>query len=173
MDYSDNPVLRAILSRRSIRHYTGEAVSREAALGVLEAGRWAPSGKNSQPWRFLALFQGDPRQEALAGCTKYARLVREAGLLIVVLLHRESLYHEMKDHQAAGACMQNMLLAAHAIGLGGVWLGEIVNQADQVLAALGLSPETYEFQAVLALGHPARTGSSERLELAQLLVEAI
>jgi nitroreductase len=152
MDHSGNPVLRAILERRSIRHFTKAPVSREDALCVLEAGRWAPSGLNNQPWRFLALFSGDPRQEPLAGCTKYARIVREAGLLVIVLLHRESLYHEMKDHQGAGACLQNMLLAAYA---------------------LGLSPKTFELQAVLALGHPARKGSSGRRELSELLVEAI
>lgn len=167
----DNPVLAAIFGRRSIRRFTAEPVSTEALRTILEAGRWAPSGLNNQPWRFLALWPGDPRAKALEDCTKYAHILRGAGALVAVFLDREAMYSELKDHQTAGAAIQNMLLAAHALGLGGVWLGEIVNQAPQVLQALGLDPEVYSFMALLALGHPDQKGSSSRRPLAELLIE--
>lgn len=167
----DNPVLAAILGRRSIRRFTAEPVSTQAMRTILDAGRWAPSGLNNQPWRFLVVWPDDPRRQALEGCTKYAHIVRGAGALVAVFLDREAMYSELKDHQTAGACIQNMLLAAHALGLGGVWLGEIVNQAPEVLQVLGLDAGTYAFMALLALGHPDQKGSSSRRPLAELLVE--
>jgi len=167
------PVFDAVYDRRSIRKYTSRPVSKADVLKILDAGRWAPSGKNNQPWRFLVVWPGDARQEALSRCTKYSHIVNEAKALICVLLARDKMYSEVKDHQAAGACIQNMLLAVHALGLGAVWLGEIINQQDQVLGVLGLSETEYEVQAVIAVGHPAQEGQSSRLPLDDLLLEAI
>ena len=173
MTRTDNAVLAAIASRRSVRTFTDRDMTREELGAILEAGRWAPSGMNNQPWRFLVVTRADPRMEPLAGCTKHQSIVRRCAALVLVFLERERMYHAMKDHQSAGACLQNMLLAAHSLGLGGVWLGEMVNQADGVCAALGLAPETYEFQAALALGRPAAPGASSRKDLAQLLLEPL
>lgn len=171
MPEHDNPVLQAMFERRSIRRFTSEPVSTEDVRTILEAGRWTPSGLNNQPWRFMILFPGDPRANALEDCTKYAHIVRGAGCLILVFLDRDSMYNAVKDHQTAGACIQNMMLAAHALGLGSVWLGEIINQAPQVLEVLNLDPGTYEMMAVVALGHPDQEGSSSRKPLEDLLIE--
>lgn len=166
-------ILTALRERRSIRSFTGEPVD-DAALGaILEAGRWAPSGLNNQPWRFLVVRAGDARQETLALHTKYAHIVRGAAALVCVFLERGKMYNARKDYQGAGACIQNMLLAAHALGLGAVWLGEIINQEPGVTEAIGVDPEAYEMMAVIACGHPARKGSSERLPLESLLLEPI
>ena len=171
MSVADNPVLKALRERRSVRAYTDRRVTRDEVLAVLEAGRWAPSGLNNQPWRFLALWAEDPRCEALAGCTKYAHIVRRAQALVCVFLEREAMYHQAKDHQGAGACIQNMLLAAHALELGAVWLGEIINQEPQVMDVLDLDAQVYELQAVIAMGQPERPGSSNRKPLSELLLE--
>jgi len=171
MATTDNSVLAAIRERRSVRKYTGEPVSREECEAILEAGRWAPTGLNNQPQRFLAVRPGDPRVEALAGCTRYATIVRSAALLIAVFLDGSAVYHEMKDHQASGAVIQNMLLAAHAQGLGAVWLGEIVNQADQVLDVLSMDPVAYSFMALVAVGRPAHPGASSRHPLSHFMLE--
>ena len=171
MQYSENPVFRAIFDRRSIRKYTDEPISRDDLAAILEAGRWAPSGLNNQPWRFLVITSDDPRHEKLADCTKYAHVVRASRACIAVLLEKQAMYNEMKDHQGAGACIQNMLLAAHALGIGSVWLGQIVNDQAASLGALGLSEDQYELQAVIALGRPAQKGDSSRKELSQLMLE--
>lgn len=173
MNGHDNPVLDAIFNRRSIRKYTDEPVSRDALATILDAARWAPSGLNNQPWRFLAITDADPRHENLAECTKYASIIRSSKACIAVLLEKKAIYSEMKDHQGAGACIQNMLLAAHALGLGAVWLGQIINDQATSLAALDLSQDIYELQAVIALGHPAQPGSSSRKELSELMLEAL
>ncbi|KAB1443110.1 nitroreductase family protein [Pseudodesulfovibrio senegalensis] len=166
-------VLEAMRQRRSIRKFTDQPVEREHLEAMLEAGRWAPSGLNNQPWRFLVIRPEDPRAERLADCTKYAHVVRQAQALVCVLLEKEAMYSPMKDHQGAGACIQNMLLAAHAKGLGAVWLGQIINDQATALNAMGLDENTYELQAVLAVGHPAQKGSSERKTMNELLLEAL
>ena len=166
-------LFEAIYTRRSIRRFTDEPVGREELLEILKAGLWAPSGLNNQPWRFLVLGRSDRRLERLAELTKYGHIVRGAGAVIAVLLDREAMYHPMKDHQGAGACIQNMLLAIHGLGLGGVWLGEIVNRSEEVLGALGLDPAGFELMAVIGLGRPDQQGSSSRKPLDELLLEPL
>jgi len=74
----------------------------------------------------------------------------------------------VKDLQAIGACMQNMLLAAHSLGLGASWQGEILNRADEVEELLGV-PSYYELMAVLTLGYPGGAGqASSRRRLSEL-----
>ncbi len=148
----DNPVLRAIFERRSVREYTEETPPRELILKVIEAGIWAPSGLNNQPWRFVIVWDEATRHK-LAELTRYGEIIRRAPVVIPVFLDRSVMYHQIKDHQSAGACIQNMLLAAHSLGLGGVWLGEILKNSEKVKEVLGLE-EDLELAAVIALGYP-------------------
>jgi nitroreductase len=171
MDQHDNPVLQAIRERRSIRKFTAAPVDKETLRAILQAGQWAPSGMNNQPWRFLVVTRDDPRMEKLAECTKYSHVVRASAACICVFLDKSAMYSEMKDHQGAGACLQNMLLAVHALGLGAVWIGQIVNDQGAALSALGLSEAEFELEAVLALGHPDQKGGSTRKPLAELMLE--
>ncbi len=162
-------MLELIKSRRSVRHYTGRPVDDQAVQMILEAGRWAPSGLNHQPWRFSVVRDADLKQ-AVAELTHYSRVVRQADMLIAVFIHQPSMYNPVKDYQAMGACLQNMLLMAHSLGLGAVWLGEILKNADQVRQVLGLDEEL-ELMAVLALGWPQdRQYSPARKPLEELLV---
>jgi nitroreductase len=171
--HDNNPIFHAIKDRRSIRKFTDENISNESLTTILEAGRWAPSGLNNQPWRFMVIRKNDNRHEKLAECTKYAHIVRASSACLCIFLEKEAMYNEMKDHQGAGACIQNMLLATHSLGLGAVWLGQIVNDQLTTLGALGVDPTLYELQAVLAIGHPDQEGSSTRKELAELMLEKI
>ena len=162
-------LLEGIHTRRSVRDFTQEPVSEGAITEILRAGAWAPSGLNNQPWRF-AIIRGEKRRRGLAQLTKYRRIIEEAPVSIAVFCDREAMYNDMKDHQGVGACLQNMLLAAHALGLGAVWLGEIVKSAAEVCALLGL-PETMELMAVISVGHPARTNQrSTRKKLDDLIL---
>jgi nitroreductase len=120
---------------------------------IIKAGTWAPSGLNNQPWRFVTI-RDRSTLDKLASHTKYHLIIEEAPLCIAVFADKEVMYNATKDHQAMGACLQNMLLAAHSMGLGAVWLGEILKSEKEVLILLGL-PETLEFMAVIAIGHPS------------------
>ena len=165
-------ILEAILTRRSVREFTGEPVGRDELRAIVEAGTWAPSGLNNQPWRFALVTDRDIK-EKMSSLTKYARIIRESAALIVTFVDTEAMYHEAKDHQSVGACLQNMLLASHARGLGAVWLGEILRSASEVRELLGL-PENLELMAVIALGHPTeKKRTSSRKPLKDVLLKEI
>lgn len=165
-------LLEGIYSRRSLRHYSPEAVSRDDLLEIVRAGTWAPSGLNNQPWRF-AIVTGRGLREKIAGLTKYSRIIMEAPASIAVFVDREAMYHEVKDYQAMGACIQNMLLAAHSLGLGAVWLGEILKNGNRVRQFLEL-PETLDLMAVVAVGHPANRGkTSHRRAIGEVILKEV
>lgn len=166
---TNNEVLRAISSRRSIRKYTGESAKEESIRLILEAGRWAPSGLNNQPWRFMVVDAPETR-ERLAELTKYGRIIREGAVCIAVFYNHPEGYDRDKDAMAIGACIQNMLLATHSLGLGAVWLGEILNRKEEAAHVLGTGSEL-ELMALIALGIPAESPRSPRKELQTLIIE--
>lgn len=146
-------ILEIIASRRSVRHFLKRPVADNVIEDILTAGRWAPSGLNNQPWRFIVIRDKD-RVNSIAECTAYGRIIQGAQVLIAVFLDRDVMYDHTKDIQACGAAIQNMLLAAHGLGLGAVWLGEILNQKEEVRQLLH-APEPLELMAVIAIGYPA------------------
>ncbi|NVM22538.1 MAG: nitroreductase [Desulfobacterales bacterium] len=165
-------LLEAIYTRRSIREYTDQPVEGERLTEIIKAGTWAPSGLNNQPWRFVILRDKHVRFE-LASLTKYHKIIENSPACIAVFIDRNAMYNEVKDHQAMGACIQNMLLAAHALGLGAVWLGEILKNADKVRALLQL-PEEMDLMSVVAVGYPAdRNQRSHRKEVSEVLIKEL
>jgi len=149
-----NQVLEAIRARRSIRQFTGDAVPDEVVNEVLEAGSWAPSGKDNQPWKF-AVIRDRILRESLASLTHSGSIIREAAVCIAVFLDHSRVYDRTKDVQAVGACIQNMLLTIHSLGLGGVWLGEILKNKEKVKELLN-GGEDLELMAVVAFGPRAK-----------------
>jgi nitroreductase len=165
-------LLEGLLTRRSVRAFTPEPVSREQVLEILCAGSWAPSGLNNQPWRFAIVFDAAVRGR-LAQLPRYGRIIESAPVCLPVFMDRQVGYHEVKDHQSIGACIQNLLLAAHGLGLGAVWLGEILRSAAEVREVLGL-PANLELMAVVAVGHPAAVVKAPaRRDLAELIVKEL
>jgi nitroreductase len=162
-------ILEILRSRRSIRKFQDQPVEEEIVEKILEAGRWAPSGMNNQPWRFAVVTDTKTKEE-IAKLTIYSRIVSGARLLIPVFLDKEESYNKIKDAQAVGACLQNMLLEAHSLGLGAVWLGEIIKSDEGMRKILGLGREL-ELMAVLAAGYPAeKPVDGKRKELNDLIV---
>ena len=164
-----NPVLDAIYSRRSIREFTDKKIPSELIREIIRAGMWAPSGLNNQPWRF-AIVTSKELKRRLEPLTKYSRIIKGAQALVPVFIDKNAMYHETKDHQAIGACLENMLLAAHSLGLGAVWLGEIIKSDKEIRKLLGLGDDL-ELMAVIALGYPAkRDQKSRRRPMEELIV---
>ena len=148
----------ALMTRRSIRVYTDEAVAEEDLRSIVEAGIHAPYGRN-QIWRFALVIDTELINK-LAELTIYKKFVSTAKALIVVFYDQELVYHDMKDAQTMGACIQNMLLAAHDLGLGAVWIGEILKSEDEVRKLCG-APDNFRLSAVLSLGWPGKDGVYE------------
>lgn len=163
-------LFNAILNRRSIRDFTSEPVSTAALETVVTAGIWAPSGLNNQPWRFVFVLSRDIKKQ-LATLTHYSHIVLGAPALIAVYLDTEAMYDEVKDHQSAGACIQNMLLCAHDLGLGSVWLGQILKNKKEVNVVLDID-DRFDLMALLAIGYPShRNQQSRRKPLSEFILK--
>ena len=162
-------LLEGIYTRRSVRQYADRPVERDQLMEIIKAGTWAPSGLNNQPWRFVIITGKDVRLK-LAGFTKYRAIIEAAPACVAVFIDRKAMYNDTKDHQAMGACIQNMLLAAHALDLGAVWLGEILKNSDSIRAFLEL-PQEMELMAVVAVGHPVpKNRTSHRKDIMDVLI---
>jgi nitroreductase len=103
----------------------------------------------------------------------YGRIIQNAPVIIAVFADKSSMYDEVKDHMAIGACIQNMWLTVYAHNLGAVWLGEILKNREKVREILQLSKEL-ELMAVVAVGHPARLDQkSNRKDIKELIIKEI
>ncbi|PIQ89504.1 MAG: nitroreductase family protein [Candidatus Omnitrophica bacterium CG11_big_fil_rev_8_21_14_0_20_42_13] len=143
-------MLDYIRQRRAVRRYK-DAVPEEGYIEkILEAGRWAPSGLNNQPWRFLVIKDKE-RKAAISKFTKYAKIIESAPVLVIVCMDVADSYNRDKDLMAIGACIQNILLEAHSLDMGACWLGEILNNKGRLSKYLGLDDD-FEIMAVLAVG---------------------
>ena len=162
-------IMEAIKNRRSIRRFTDESVPDEIIDTIIDAGIWAPSGLNNQPWKF-GVIKDKALKEEIAALTKYSKIVRSSDTLITVFLDHSLSYDRTKDAMAIGACIQNMLLTIHSLGLGAVWLGEILKNKEKV-HELVRSADEVELVAVIALGYPKlKVGSGSRKAIDQAIL---
>ena len=150
--------IEAIMTRRSIRQFTGEPVSDEHIEALMRAAMAAPSAGNQQPWRFV--IARDPEVRArLAVATQYASPVGRAPLGIVVLADTRENRHPGYWVQDCSAAVENILLTAHALGLGGVWIGvHPVEDREAEVRAIVEAPEGFAALCMIAIGHPATPG---------------
>ncbi len=161
-----NEVLRAIKERRSIRSFKTDPVEPEMIEAILEAARWAPSGKNTQPWR-LVVVESREKREQLGRLVTQMDMIRTAPVTIAVLLDTQAGYDRTKDVQAIGACAQNILLAAHSLGLGACWIGRV--RDEQVERVLG-AKEHEELMMLIPIGYPKESPPPrDRKPLAELV----
>lgn len=151
MESKTNNLLDLIKSRKSVRNFVYKKIDNKIILDILESARWAPSGRNSQPWK-VCIVSHPTVKRLIAENSKYGGIIESAYLNFVVFLDLERGYDRTKDVLAMGAFIQNMLLAVHAKGLGGVWIGEILKNKEKVSEVFKLSPEKYELMGVLVVG---------------------
>ena len=143
---------KIIRSRQSIRSYKKKRVSKKLAMEIIRAGAMAPSGKNGQPWRFVLIDR--PKDiKLISELSIYRHWMQTAPCIIAVFLDKGSSYHYVKDVQGIGACIQNMLLTAHAFGLGACWIGEIYKDGRRIKELLGIQEEELEFMAAVTIGY--------------------
>ena len=146
--------LEAMLTRRSIRRYTSEEVSDELIGKILEAAMSAPSAANEQPWHFVVIRD----REVLDQITRFhpfTGMLKQAQVAILVCadMRLDRCYgYWVQDCSAAS---QNILIAAHASGLGAVWTG-IFPTEDRVMnmkKLIGLPDEIVPL-SLIPIGYP-------------------
>ena len=145
-------LLKVISKRRSIRKFLAKSLPDRDIKRILEAARWAPSGLNNQPWRFI-IIKDALKKNFLSGFSECGQIIKDASLLVVVCLDVSSSYNRDKDLMAIGACIQNMLLESASLKIGSCWLGEIINKKKEIGEYLRIK-KNIEIMAVVALGFP-------------------
>jgi nitroreductase len=115
-------VIQALMGRRSIRRYTQEPVPDETVKKLLQAAMNAPSAGNGQPWQFIVIRQREIL-DAVPSIHPYSQMLREATLAIAVCGDLSLEIYKGFWVQDCSAATQNILIAAHGLGLGAVWLG--------------------------------------------------
>lgn len=153
----NNEVLDAIKNRRSVLRFENTQVEDDKLEAILEAGRWAPSWINKQPWNFLVIKdQKTKEQLSEAVPTTFVQGLKEAPLCIAVTVNTtEDPYHYVEDGASAA---QNMALAAHSLGLNSSWIGvyDVKNEKNSAEAKVKHIldvPKEYRVISILPIGH--------------------
>jgi nitroreductase len=153
-----NPTLQTIMSRISIRQYKDQPVEKEKIEAMLRAGMAAPTAVNKQPWHFIVVNDKAKLNE-LAAANPRAGMLKSAPLAIVVCgdmtkaMQGKGQAYWIQDCSAA---TENILLAAHAQGLGAVWTGVYpMEDRIQPLSKTLKLPETVIPLCTIVIGYPA------------------
>lgn len=148
-------MMDVIMSRRSIRKYTGEPVPDKMLKELLKAAMNAPSARNQQPWHFIVI-RDKAVLEKITEFHPYSQMLKEASAAIVVCGDEELETSKGYWIQDCSAATQNILLAAHSKGLGAVWLG-IYPRDERVTGLKGLLgiPTHVTPLSIVSIGYPA------------------
>ena len=168
-----NPVLEAIKDRRSVIRFETAPIEEGKIQAILEAGRWAPSWVNTQPWRFILITDPEIKERISEHVTTIHNLaIREAPICIAVCVDpKEDPYHFVEDGAVA---TQNMALAAHSLGLGSCWIGVFnlkgkKGSAETRIKEILKVPKTYRVISLLPVGIPKYVPEKNRKEPSQLV----
>jgi len=155
--------IEALKTRRSVRAYTGEPVSREVLEDIVDCGRLAATAINIQPWEFVVITEARMLR-AIAGAAEYGSFIAQAAACVVVLCRNTKYY--LEDGCNAS---QNILVAARAHGLGSCWVaGDKKPYAEKVRKLVG-APDTHKVVSLLAIGHAAEEREMEKRPLSEVL----
>ena len=198
-NYSTNETLKTIYQRRSIRQFQDMPISDSLIQAVLDAANQAPSAHNQQSWKFVVIRDQKKQDLARLIAQKAAgfpkpsasilrmasRSIGSASVVIAamntgtLINHGTELFKIEEDLsedffrtmeiQSSAAAVQNLLLAATALGLGSVWLGVLFLVKADVLAFLGEAQG--EFMAVIPLGYPRKEHASPKKQALEYVVK--
>lgn len=165
--------LKAILSRRSVPKMSERVPDRSLVERVLQAGVRAPTHHLTEPWRFIVLAGDELGAMGDAWATGAEREGKDPGAVrskplrapVVIAVIETPKHHlpkvqEIEEHHATGAAMQNMLLAAHGLGLGAMLRTGPAAHIPEVLEFLRVG-ENEMVAGYIYLGYPAE-GMEER-----------
>jgi nitroreductase len=147
-------VMEAILTRRSVREFTGSPIQPEVRRALLEAANAAPSAHGRRPWRFAAIDSPELKA-ALVEAFPWFSPASSAGFLVLVLGKPDCCMQEEYWTVDCAAATENLLIAARALGLGSVWMGispvkaNVAKFLDLVQVPPGLVPFS-----LVAVGKP-------------------
>jgi nitroreductase len=168
-----NPVLKAIKNRRNDVSFKSTIIPDEKLDAILEAGRWAPSWTNMQPWRFIVVKDKMIKEKMSDAVSTFFKMgLREAPLCISVCVNPElDPFHFVEDGTAA---TQNMALAAESLGLSTSWIGVFSlhddrNSTERKVKKILKIPKKWRLISILPVGLPRLRQHKKRKELSDIV----
>jgi nitroreductase len=153
--------LEAIRKRRSVREYTGEPIPRADLETIVDAGRLAASGHNSQPWDFVVVTD-----RVMIEQLKVASLwMEQAGAIIAVVMDPGSRWWR----EDGSAAVENMLIAATALGYGSCWLQGYTMPREEEFKRLLKVPTEKRLLTLVPIGVPVQWPTVDKKTLAEVI----
>ncbi len=152
---SPESLLTLLQARRSIRRYRPDPVPDGMISQLVEAGRWAPSASNRQPWAFIVVQDETIRRKVAEHAAYYFirwAHVEKAPLLIVLCGDIRNRIYRQFLHEDVGLAGSQIMLQAKALGLGTCWIGGLDREA---IAGILKVPDHMEIVGLLTVGFPA------------------
>ena len=150
-----------MLTRRSIRRFQDRKVSENYIETMLKAGMNAPSAGNERPWHFIVIRERETLNR-IADVHPYAKMLKEAQLAIITCYDTALVTHEGYADQDCALASQNILLAAHDLGLGSVYVGvhPRKEREESIKRVLGIPSDITVFN-IIPIGYPAESKPKE------------
>lgn len=180
-----NEIIQNIKTRRSIRNFKDKKIEKEILEEIIQAGKYAPSAINQQPWKFIVITNKEFMQKLTTSVKgelknilkkRYIKSFKikelkdrqiqkhifafafseediiffNAPALILVLTQTKMFYDE-----SCACCAQNMMLAAHSLGIGSCWIGfaSALGLNKEIMNEIGI-PENHHISAAIIFGYP-------------------
>jgi nitroreductase len=175
MKADENPVIANIKTRRSVREYLDTPLSEESIKKIIDAGRYAPTGLNLQPWSFVVVQNKEMLKKLSdyskpiliknlegrndAGAVNFLKRVQDKNFNLFynapVLIFVIGIKNNALTDYDCSMCAENMMLAAHSFGIGSCWIGgaAVIQQSEELMAELKI-PQNYKIIAPLIFGYP-------------------
>ncbi|MCX8053412.1 MAG: nitroreductase family protein [Armatimonadetes bacterium] len=156
--------IECLKTRRSVRSYRKDiSIDRSVVEDIVDCGRLAATAINIQPWQFVAVTDQDMLAK-IASITDHGKFIADAPCCIAVFCEKVKYY--LEDGSAA---TENILLAAHAHGLGSCWVaGDKKPYCGEISRLLGV-PDKYTLVSLIAIGHPESIPSPPKKSLSETL----
>ena len=181
-------ILELIKKRRTIRKYKKKQIPKKILNKIIEAGRWAPSAENTQPWRFIILKEGEIKSNFIKKIKKEVysekfltsvnvllkrsiKIIEEAPIIILVYNTHTFLEKVKKlgkvyekpaylsEIQSISAAIENMFLATTSLGIGMCWFNFPLLIKDEIEKFFKTKDELI---AILTLGYPQEKGKRSK-----------
>lgn len=174
-------LLELLRTRRSVLRFAPDPVPADALEKILEAGRWAPSFANAQPWKFVVVRDTETKR-ALGRLVERVLVFRpgrvaltapglgEAPVVVVVVV--DPARDPLHALEAGAAATQNMAIMAHALGYASFWAGVAGREVERDIKKILGVPRGMRVVAVLPLGKPAyEPEPGQRLPLSEIVIQ--
>lgn len=154
-----------VLSRRSIRRYEKREISKNVLDKIFEAGRQAPSAANRQPYHFIAIIDHEIKKKLSNGM--FNRFIQDSAITIVGCANTNDIFTGKWAVVDTSISLQNMVIAAWALGVGSCWIGDF--KEDDIKQLLKI-PDKWKIIALVSFGYPAEQPHQRKKKAIEELV---